>query len=708
VTAGAGAARYALVGDIAVITMDSPPVNKIGSELRQSLVAALGRFESDAGARAAVLVGAGKGFSGGGDLRELGTPAAATEPTLGGVIRAIEAASKPVVAALHGIALGGGLELALACHYRVAAAGTKVALPEVKLGLIPGAGGTQRFPRLVGMDRALDMMIGGATVACEQLRDTALFDAVIDGDLVAGALAFAAGVAGRRPLPRARDLPLPLPAPPATVDALLGAARQRIAAAAPPPGRRAPLCAVDAVAAAVSTPFDEGLAVERRLFVELLAGTESKAMRHLFFAERAAAKIPDVPADTPARPVRTAAVVGAGTMGGGIAMCFANAAIPVTVLDVDQAALDRGLGAIRRNYEGSVKKGKLTPADAERRVALIGSTLRYQDLASADIVVEAVSEDIDLKRAVWRQLDRVMRPGAILATNTSTLNVNTIARFTERPADALGMHFFSPAHVMRLLEIVRGADTALEVLATAMSLARRLGKTAVVAGVCDGFIGNRMLEQYQRQAWFMLEEGALPRQVDNALESWGMAMGPFRMSDLAGNDVGWHIRKRRYVEKPGAKYARVADRVCELGRFGQKTGAGWYRYEKGQRQAIPDPVIDELVVAYSHELGVRRRDITDEEIVQRCLFALANEGARIVEDGIAQRPSDIDVVYAAGYGFPAFRGGPLMYADTVGLPAVVAAMERFAARPHGDPSFWKPAALLARLAAENRTFSGLA
>jgi 3-hydroxyacyl-CoA dehydrogenase len=445
--------------------------------------------------------------------------------------------------------------------------------------------------------------------------------------------------------------------------------------------------------------------VERELFQQLVQTSESKALRHAFFAERAASKIPDVPEDTPTRPIRTAAVIGAGTMGGGIAMNFANAGIPVTVLEVKQEALEKGMAAVRKNYESSAKKGKLTAGQFEERMGLIRPTLNYDDVAQADIVIEAVFEDMAVKEGVFKKLDQVSKRDAILASNTSSLDVNQIARFTRRPQDVLGTHFFSPANVMRLLEIVRGAATAKDVLAAVMQLSKKLGKTGVVSGVCDGFIGNRMIDPYFRQAMFLLEEGALPRQVDRALEQWGMAMGPFRMADLAGNDVGWYIRKRRYIEKPHLKISRVADRICELGRFGQKTGAGWYRYEAGKRDAIPDSAVEELIVAYSKEIGVTRRKISDEEMVERCIYALVNEGARILEEGIALRASDIDLVYLAGYAFPPFRGGPMFYADTVGLYGVVRSMNRFAANPHGDPAFWKPAPLLAKLASEGKSFN---
>jgi 3-hydroxyacyl-CoA dehydrogenase len=462
---------------------------------------------------------------------------------------------------------------------------------------------------------------------------------------------------------------------------------------------------VDAIAAAVKLPFEQGLKEERRLFVELVQTPESRALRHAFFGERAASKIPDVPADTPVRDIRSAAVIGAGTMGGGIAMNFANAGIPVTMLETSQEALDKGLATIRKNYENSARKGRLKPEDVEKRMGLLKPTLSYDDLKEADIVVEAVFEDMSVKEKVFKQLDQVMKPGAILASNTSTLNVDEIAAFTSRPQDVIGTHFFSPANVMKLLEIVRGAKTGKDVLATTMKLSKKIRKTGVVSGVCDGFIGNRMIEQYSRQAGYLVEEGASPQQVDKAIEKWGFAMGPFRMSDLAGNDVGWYIRKRRYVERPDMKYPRLMDKVCELGRFGQKTGAGIYRYEPGKRTALPDPVIDELIVKHRQEIGVTPRKISDDEIVHRLLLALVNEGAKILDEGIAMRASDIDMIYLTGYGFPLHRGGPMLYADMMGLYNVIDRMKTFAANPHGDPAFWTPAPLLARLAAEGKSFN---
>jgi 3-hydroxyacyl-CoA dehydrogenase len=570
----------------------------------------------------------------------------------------------------------------------------------VKLGILPGAGGTQRLPRAVGLEIALNMIVSGTTVPAAQLQGTRLFDAVLEGDLIEGAIGFAERIAARRPLPLLRDLPVPHPNP----EGFLAVARGAVGAVAK--GYPAPLKCVEAVGAAATRPFAEGLRLERDLFIGLLNSTESAALRHAFFAERAASKIPDVPEDTPARPIRAAAVIGAGTMGGGIAMSFANAGMPVTVLEANREALDKGLATIRKSYEGSARKGKLSAAQVEERMGLIRPTLSYADVAPADIVVEAVFEDMAVKQAVFKTLDETMKPGAILATNTSTLDVNAIARGTRRPADVVGTHFFSPAHVMKLLEVVRGEATGKDVLATVMGLAKTIKKTAVVSGVCDGFIGNRMLEQYLRQSLFLLEEGALPVQVDRALEDWGMAMGPFRMSDLAGNDVGWYIRKRRYAERPDVAYSRIADRICEQGRFGQKTGAGWYRYEAGRRDAIPDPAVDEMIVAYSHEKGITRRSISDQEIVDRCVLALVNEGAKILEEGIAQRASDVDLVYLAGYGFPPYRGGPMFYADTVSLYTVVRRMKAFVESGRGDAGFWTPAPLLARLAAEGGSFNG--
>ena len=691
---------YALHGPVAVITIDNPPVNGMNHALRTSIVEGIDRAQADSSVSAIVLTGAGGLFSGGADIREFTTPQARAEPTLPTVIAIVESSEKPVIAAIGGSCMGGGLELALGCHFRVAVPHAQIALPEVKLGLLPGAGGTQRLPRAIGVEAALNMIVSGASVPCERFRGTALFDAIVDGDVLQGALAFASGErAGQRPLPRVRDIVIDYP----NADALFQFARNTVGAMAR--GFPAPFKCIEAVAAAVTMPFEEGLRFERELFIQLAQTPESRALRHAFFAERAAAKIPDVPSGTAPRAINAAAVVGAGTMGGGIAICLLDAGIPVTILETKQEALDKGIATIRSHYDKALAKGRLAAGDAERRMGMLKPTLVYEDLAGADLIIEAVFEDLAVKKQVFERLDAVAKPSAILASNTSTLDLNRIAGFTARPQNVVGMHFFSPAHVMKLLEVVRGARTAYDVLVTAMSVAKRMRKTAVVSGVCDGFIGNRMIEQYLRQALFLLEEGASPGQVDRALEKFGMAMGPFRMSDLAGNDVGWYIRKRRYVEKPDVVYSRIADRLCELGRFGQKTGLGWYRYESGRRDALTDPAVDALIASYRTEHGMTPRKIADREIVDRCIYALVNEGARILEDGIALRASDIDVVYLTGYGFPLYRGGPMHYADTVGLFNVIRAMRRFAAFGRGDPAFWQPAPLLARLAAEGKTFN---
>ncbi|MFC0251889.1 3-hydroxyacyl-CoA dehydrogenase NAD-binding domain-containing protein [Massilia consociata] len=693
-------ADYTVQGSVAVVTLNNPPVNGLGLATRSAAVDAIRRAESDDAVKAIVLTGAGKAFSGGADIREFNSPKALTEPTLHTLIRVVEDCSKPVVAAIHTVCMGGGLELALGCNYRVALPGAQIALPEVKLGLLPGAGGTQRLPRVLGLEMALNMVVTGTPVLSEKLAGTALFDEVFPPgtDLVAAAVAFAGRVADVRPLPRVRDRQVGYPNP----EGFLQASREQVKAMAGP--FPAPLACVETVAASCTMPFEDGLKFERERFLHLMQTPESKALRHAFMAERAASKVPDVPSDTPTRSIASAAVVGAGTMGGGIAMNFANAGIPVTILETTQEALDKGMATIRKNYENTVKKGKLAPEKAEQRIGLVTGTLSYQDIARADIVVEAVFEDLQVKESVFRQLDAVMKPGAILASNTSTLDLNRIAAFTGRPHDVIGLHFFSPANVMKLLEIVRGGETGKDVLATALALAKKIRKTGVVSGVCDGFIGNRMLEQYLRQAYFLLDEGALPQQVDAAIERFGFAMGPFRMSDLAGNDVGWYIRKRRAVESPHIAYSKTADLLCEQGRFGQKTGAGWYDYRAGERKAHPSQLVNDMIVQHSKDIGVERRAIADVEIVERLVFALVNEGAKILEEGIALRASDIDMVYLTGYGFPLHRGGPMFYADTVGLPKVLEAIRSYARGRHGEA--WTPAPLLERLAAEGKGFNG--
>jgi len=696
-------ASYQVRGSVAVIALDNPPVNGLSFATRQAAVAGLEKAQADAAIKAIVLTGAGKAFSGGADIKEFGSPKAIAQPHLGTLIQLVEGCSKPVVAAIHSVAMGGGLELALGCHYRVVAPGAAIALPEVKLGLVPGAGGTQRLPRALGVETALNMIVSGEPVKSEVVAALAgqkLFDKVIEGDLLEGAIAFAMEKADLRPLPLVRHLKATHPNP----DAYFQFARNTVTAMAknfPAPAR-----CVDCVEQAVKAArIDDGIAYERNVFMTLMGTPESKALRHAFIGERAASKIADVPEDTPQRAIQAVAVIGAGTMGGGIAMNFLNAGIPVTMLEMKQDALDRGVATIRKNYESQVKKGKLKQDKYDGRMALLTTTLAYDEIKDTDLVIEAVFEDMGVKERVFKSLDEVMKPGAILASNTSTLNVDQIAAFTKRPQDVIGMHFFSPANVMKLLEVVRGAQTGKDVLATVMTMAKRIKKTAVVSGVCDGFIGNRMIEQYSRQAGFLIEEGATPAQVDRAVEKFGFAMGPFRMGDLAGNDIGWAIRKRRYVDKPHMRYSKTADLLCELGRYGQKTGAGWYDYAPGKRDAIPSKMVEDMIAKHRTELGITPRKIGDDEIVHRLVYSLVNEGAKILEEGIAGKASDIDMVYLTGYGFPLHRGGPMCYADQQGLYGVAQAMKKFAMNPRDDASFWQPAPLLAKLAAEGKSFT---
>jgi len=688
-----------LDGGIAVIAMNKPPVNGLGYELRSGIVEALDEASANAAVKAIVLTGTSRAFSGGADVTEFGTPNAAREPNLLSVIKALEASEKPVVAAIAGQCLGGGLELALGAHFRVALPDASLGLPEVKLGLLPGAGGTQRLPRLIGLEAALNIIVFGAPVAAAKFKGTPLIDAIIEGDLLAGATAFARKVVAESlPLKRARDQKMREP----NAQALLQFARNTVGASAK--GFPAPLKCIDAVANAVSKPFDEGMRLEREAFMALMVTPESRALRHVFAAERAAAKLPGVPADTPLREIAKVGVIGAGTMGGGITMNFLNASIPVVLLEMKQEALDKGLATIRKNYENSMKKGKLTPAQVEQRMGLVTPTLAYDSFKEVDLVIEAVFENMDVKQTVFRTLDEVCKPGAILASNTSYLDLDKIASFTKRPQDVIGLHFFSPANVMRLLEVVRGAKTAPDALATSMALAKKIKKVAVVSGVCDGFIGNRMLARYGAAANGLINAGALPQQIDGALQKFGMAMGPFRMGDLAGLDIGWATRKRKAAEAGVEMKSMVADKLCEAGRFGQKTGAGWYRYEAGKRDPIPDAVTEQLIAQYRTEAGITPRKVGDDEVVERCMFALVNEGARILDEGIAARASDIDIVYLNGYGYPLQRGGPMLYADLVGLPNVVRALKRFAAEPGADAS-WQPAPLLVKLAEAGKNFN---
>jgi 3-hydroxyacyl-CoA dehydrogenase len=682
---------------IAVVTLVQPPVNSLGFALRVELDKGLLRAEDDPSVRALIIIGDGKAFSGGADIREFGTPVALAEPNLFGLIDRIEGFRKPVIAAIHGACVGGGLEISLACHYRVATPTASLALPEVKIGLIPGAGGTQRLPRAVGLDKALEMIVTGEPASAGSLAalpGQRLIDRVIDDDLLEGALAFANEIARRRPLPRVRELAVIDPDPRHRLAAARAALAQK------PSAQRfvAQEKCIAAVADAVERPFADGLARERAAFTELLASPESRALRHFFFAERAATKVRGVSPDTAPRPVRQVAVIGGGTMGCGIAISVLTAGFAVCLVEVTAAALEKGLARIREHHESQLRKGRLTALQVQKRLAQLSGAVELSAITDVDLAIEAVYEDLTLKLDVFRALDRVLKPGAILATNTSTLNVDRLAAATGRPQDVVGLHFFSPAHVMRLLEIVRGERTAPEVLATAMRFGREIGKTCVVSGVCEGFIGNRMVHDYLCQAYLLVDEGASPQQVDRAAEAFGFAMGPFRTFDLAGNDIGWAIRKCRYAEKPSTRRQHLADLLCENGRFGQKTGAGWYDYAAGDREARPSPFVEALIATQRAAAGTVVREIGDEEIVQRLVFTLVNEGARIVEEGIAQRASDVDIVYLTGYGFPRQRGGPMFHADLVGLDLVIEAMRRFAQNPLDDAAFWQPAPLLLRCA----------
>ena len=691
--------NYSVQGGTAVITLNNPPVNAMGHAVRQELAAQLEAAWADAQVQAIVIIGAGKLFCGGADVKAFNTPASRAEPSSRTIVKQIEASTKPVIAAIHGNALGLGLEFAMGCHYRIAQRDAKLGLPEVKLGLLPGGGGTQRLPRLAGVEAALRMIVEGNPVGADEALAIGLVDEVAAGELLPAALDFAARVSRRSEHPVASRRQAAAPAEAGWFETQ----REKLAKAKR--GLPAPLECLACIEAAVSMPFDEGMQFERQRFDVLVNGTESKALRHLFLAERAAAKIADLPADTPVAPVRSVAVIGAGTMGGGIAMSFANAGIPVTLVEARQEALDRGLATIRKNYDGTVAKGKLAREEADARIARIVPTLDFGQVAGADLVIEAMFEDMDVKKELFRKLDALCKANAILATNTSRLDVNEIATTTTRPGSVIGLHFFSPANVMRLVEVVRGQATAPGVIASSMAMARQIGKLPVLVGVCDGFVGNRMVAQYAREAEFLLEEGALPQQVDGALQKFGLAMGRFAMSDLAGLDISWSSRKRQAATRPAhLRYSKVADRLCELGRFGQKTGAGFYRYEAGSRTPVPDTVVSQIIEECAREAGIQRRAITDEEIVERCIYALVNEGAKVLQEGIAQRASDIDLIYVNGYGFPAWRGGPMFYADTVGLATVYQRICQFHAQ-HG--AFWTPAPLLKKLAEEGSSFKEL-
>ena len=685
---------------IAVITINNPPVNALSSGVPEGIAEALDQIAKDGSVKAAVLIGGGRTFVAGADIKEFGKMTSGKPRGAGllPLLLKIEDSAKPVIVAIHGTAFGGGMELAMAGHYRVAVATAQFGQPEVKLGLIPGAAGTQRLPRLAGVAKAVEMCVSGNPVNAEEALKLGIVDRIIEGDLLAGALAFAREVAGK-PAPKTRERNEKLGTA-AENASIFSAARE--AAGKKQRSLLAPAKAIDAVEAATKMPFEEGCKFEQELFIECLFSEQSKSLIHVFFGEREAAKIPDIPKQTNAIPIHSAAVVGAGTMGGGIAMVFANAGIPVLLKEVDQAALDRGLATIQSNYANSVKRGRFSQRVAEERMKRITPTLAYDSFSNVDMVIEAVFEGVALKKEVFKELDRVCKPGAILASNTSTLSIDEIASATSRPESVIGTHFFSPANVMRLLEIVRGKVSSKEVVATCMQLSKTLGKVGVLVGNCRGFVGNRMFGPYRREAQFLVEEGAGIEAVDQALFDFGMAMGPLTTGDLAGLDVGWRIRKEyRHLEMPGIRQPFVEDRLCELGRYGQKTRAGWYKYDD-QRRALPDPAVDELIRKWVKEAGIAQRQISATEITDRCLYALVNEGAHILEEGIALRASDIDIIYINGYGFPAHRGGPMWYADAVGLKEVYDRISEFH-RQHGE--IWQPAPLLKQLAEQGKTFA---
>ncbi|MEM7224541.1 MAG: 3-hydroxyacyl-CoA dehydrogenase NAD-binding domain-containing protein [Pseudomonadota bacterium] len=680
-------------GGVAVISIDNPPVNALSQAVRQGLLEALAAAQADDAVIAIVVLGAGRTFIAGADIREFGQPPAG--PGLSQVIDALEASAKPVTAAIHGVALGGGLELALGCHYRVAAPEARVGLPEVALGLIPGAGGTQRLPRLVGVEAAVDLITSGRHVPAPEARELEILDALAEGDLRPFAIAFARDNAETPPRRLCDQAVEPPPAEFFQVQARKVAARAK--------GQESPLRALDAIRAATEAPsFAAGLAQERDIFVALKDSDQSKALRHVFFAERAAAKPPGLAASAP-RPVASLGVVGGGTMGGGIATAALRAGLPVTLVERDDEAAKRAAQTVAVNLEGFVARGRMTAAAKEGALETFTATSEIGDIAQADLVIEAVFEDMAVKQAVFARLDRIAKPGAVLATNTSYLDVNEIAAATGRPADVLGLHFFSPAQLMRLIEIVQGDRTAPEVLATGFALAKRLGKVGVLAGVCDGFIGNRILRRTRQLADALLEDGALPWQIDRAMEAFGMAMGLYKVLDLAGLDIGWAERKRRAATRdPKARYVAIADRICERGWFGRKTGRGWYRYEGGK--PLPDPEVEAIILAESGAKGIVRRAIDDQEIQDRMVCAMINEAAAILEEKIARRPLDVDLIEILGYGFPRWRGGPLFHGDTIGLDRVRASIERFA---RDDPEAWSPAPLIDRLVAEGKTFASL-
>jgi 3-hydroxyacyl-CoA dehydrogenase len=678
-------------GNVAIITIDNPPVNALRHGVRKGIQECVIAARDDASVEAIVLTGAGRTFVAGADITEFGKPS--QPPGLSEVISIIDDIKKPTIAAVHGTPLGGGLELTMGCHFRVAAAGTRLGLPEIKLGIIPGAGGTQRLPRLVGLEKAVPMILSGEPIPAKDALAAGLVDEIIEGDLVAGAVAFARKViAEKRPLLRVKDREDKLKdirANPAKFDEIVAQHAKKTR------GLHAPAAAIEAMRLTLDTPIDDGQKKERDLFMKLVVGDQSKAQRHIFFAEREAAKVPGIGKDVKPREIKRAAVIGAGTMGGGIAMNFTNAGIPVTIIENNEDALKRGMATIEKNYQTSVQRGSLKPEEMQKRLSLFTPTTDLNALKDADIVIEAVFENMPIKKELFEKIEKIAKPGAVLATNTSYLDVNEIAQVTKRVPDVLGMHFFSPANVMKLLEIVRGKDTAPDVLATAMAVGRAIKKVPVVVGVCHGFVGNRMLSARSIEAEKLLLEGALPQDVDGALTEFGFPMGPFAMSDLAGIDVGWRSRKERGVRN------EIADSLAEQGRFGQKTGKGFYLYEG--RSARPDPEVEKLIVDASVRMGVKRRNVSKDEIIERLIYPMVNEGARILEEGIATRSGDIDVVWLYGYGFPAWRGGPMHWADTVGLKKIRDRLREIA-KETGDKRH-EPAALLNKLADEGATFA---
>jgi len=692
--------QFAKSEDIGIITINNPPVNALSPGVPEGISEAIDRLEQDSSLSAAVLIGGGSTFVAGADIKEFGKITSGKQRGAGllPLLLKIENSSKPVVMAIHGNAFGGGLELAMAGHYRVAARSAKVGQPEVKLGIIPGAAGTQRLPRLAGVAKAVEMCSEGNPISAEEALKFGIVDRLIDGELLAEAIAFARGIAGK-PAPKTRERNDKLGTPEQNAP-IFSAAREN--ARKKQRGMIAPLAATDALEAATKLPFDEGCQTEQGLFAECLFSPQSKALIHVFFGEREVAKIPDIPKDTSVIPIASAGVVGAGTMGAGIAMVLANAGIPVLLKDVDQAALDRGIANIQKNYSNSVKRGRFSEQFAAERLKMIQPTLSFSRFAGVDLVIEAVFEGMALKKEIFAQLDSACESGTILATNTSTLNVDEIASATARPQFVIGTHFFSPANVMRLLEIVRGKATSKEVIATCLQLSKKLGKVGVLVGNCRGFVGNRMFHPYVRESVFLVEEGASVTEVDSALYDFGMAMGPLAVGDLAGLDVGWRIRKEyRHLEEPGIRQPFAGDRLCELGRFGQKTSAGWYKYDENRR-ALHDPEVAALVKTWATEVGIPQRQFSTEDIVDRCIYALVNEGARILEEGYALRPVDIDIIYINGYGFPAYRGGPMWYADTIGLRKVYDRILEFRSQ-HGK--IWESAPLLKQLAEQGKSFA---